>query len=109
MNATFKDLTWEKGTISFWKGEGNFYLPHGSIKASNGKYIVPNSARLNLSLLTEDGRTITVDIANVVKNINGWGKISEKRFKNLKVRLEKQNFVVDENDEIVDLGGIVLF
>ena len=109
MNAVFKNLVWEKGTVSFVDRSSYNYLPLNAVETSNGQYIVPNSAKLYLTLRLEDGRTITTYIADAVKTVNGWGKISEKRFNTLRNMLKYQNFQLDENDEIIGLERIVLF
>ena len=109
MNAIFKSLVWEKGTIFFVSPEDYDSLPENAIKTTTGDYVVSNPAKLYLTLDLEDGRTITVDIANFVKAVNGWNKISEKRYNSLKNRFEFQNFQVDEEDEIVDFRKIVAF
>jgi hypothetical protein len=109
MHAKFKDLTWEKGTVNLVNARSYGSIPRDAIRTSYGSYIVPNPAKLYLVLLAEDGRTITMDIVNVVKNINGWNKISEKRYNKLRARLENQTFLIDEDDNIVDLAGTVLF
>ena len=109
MHAKFKDLTWEKGTVNIVNARGYGSIPRDAIRTSYGSYIVPNSAKLYLILQAEDGRTISKDIVKVVKDINGWDKISEKRYNNLRARLEHQNFLIDENDNIENLVGIVAF
>ena len=109
MKAIFKSLVWEKGTINFMDSSSYNYLPANAVRTVNGQYIVPNSAKLYLTLTLEDGRTITTDIAEAVKTVNGWGKLSEKRYENLRNRLEYQNFQLDGNDEIIGLEKIVLF
>ena len=109
MNAVFKNLVWEKGTVSFVDRSSYNYLPLNAVETSNGQYIVPNSAKLYLTLTLEDGRTITTDIAEAVKTVNGWEKLSKKRYENLRTRLKYQNFQLDGNDEIIGLEKIVLF
>ena len=109
MNAIFKSLVWEKGTVEFMTKDSYNYLPSNAVETSTDYYLVPNSAKLYLTLDLEDGRTITTDIANAVKKANHWGKFSEKRLEKLEMRLRFQDFQVDENDEIVGLNRIVLF
>ena len=109
MVAKFKNLTWEKGTINFMNPNSYGHLPSNAVRTSYGNYIVPNPAKLYLTLLTEDGRTITLDIVDVVKDANGWEKISEKRYNNLRNRLAGKKFQIDEDDNVVDLDGMVMF
>ena len=109
MIARFKNLIWEKGTVSFLTRNDYNCMPQNAVRTANGTYMVSSPAKLYLTILSEDGRTITADIANVVRNINGWEKISTKRYNNLRARLEGKSFQLDENDNIIGLGGIVLF
>ena len=105
MKATFKTLRWEKGTATI--SPRGSYIPQNAILGANGTVIVQKPAKMFLTLTAEDGRTITTDIADTVRFVNGWKNFSEKRFSNLRNRLQWTIFQLDENDNLVDLKDIV--
>ena len=109
MKASFKALRWEKGTATLFPRSSIGYVPQNATLGANGTVIVTQPAKMFLTLTAEDGRIITTDIADTVRFVNGWKNFSEKRFFNLRNRLQWTQFQLDENYNVVDLGGIVQF
>ena len=99
MNAVFRDLRWKKGTARIYP-DANGY---------GGSYITTTPAMLYITLLTDDDRIIIKDIADTVRYANNWKNFSEKRFSNLKAKLERiYQFQVDDNGDILDLEEAVI-
>ena len=107
-NAIFQKLTWEKGTASVSLRYNN-NIPSNAKYGANGTYIVTTPAKMFLTIYTDDGRVVTKDIADTVRQINNWKNFSKQRFTQLNARLKNYNqFQIDENDDVIGLEAIVL-
>ena len=94
--AYYQNLQWVKGTVQLLNGSCN-YIPADAIEASNNTYILPNPAKLYFTVITDQNDCITEDIIEIVKDVNGWKKLSQPRYDKLNKKLIKiPNFEVDD-------------
>lgn len=82
---TFEKLTWIKGRTELVQGIKGNSIPYNAIRGGNGSFVVAIPAKL---ILTYDGGK-TRNIIFMVKQINGWKKLSQKRFDMLEKKLKE--------------------
>ena len=106
MKAYYQNLRWVKGTVKLLNGSSN-YIPTEAIPASNNTFILPNPAQLFFTVVTDHNDQVTEDIIDVVKDVNGWKKLSQPRYEKLEKKLIRiPSFEVDEKG-IKNLESIV--
>lgn len=106
MKAFFKKLIWEKSGV-IQKTDCTY---DASKKEKNSKQSLNSSisSRLNLIVITERGEYITFNIIDLVKFVNGWVKMSEKRYNSLHEKLTNVDaYSIDKRGNIQNLVKLV--
>lgn len=108
MKAYFENLRWEKGQVRLFRRSEVSFIPSNAVEGSNDTLIVPVSAELNFTVVTENNDCITSNIIDVVKGVNGWKKLSQSRYDKLNNKLVNiQEYDIDSNGNIRNLASIV--
>lgn len=115
IEVTFKQLEWVKGTSTIQSGFKNNYVPKGAIAGGYGTYRIVTPPELNLTVQADDGTLYKWDMAEYVREITGWQRLSEKRVLALRnAFVSKERFQLDERlygiyglEELVGLRRLV--
>ena len=104
MKAYYQNLRWVKGTVEL--KQGPFYsVPDNVVIGSNNTYIFPDPAKLYFTVVTDSNEYITENIIDTVKFVNGWKKMSQKRYDTLERKLSSvSEYHIDSDGRILNLG-----
>ena len=106
VQAKFSNLRWQKGTSYLAQGIKGNATPYNAVGGGNGSFVCVTPSYLQLDLLTDDGYIYTKEIIRVVKNANGWQKLSNKRIYELEYKLKNSTFWIHQG-EILNLEQMV--
>lgn len=108
MKAYFKSLEWNKGSRDFVQGVKGNRVPYNAIYGGNGSFVCENPAKLILTVIAQDGREVSRNIISVVRAINGWARITQKRVDLVEAKFQQATELeLDDEDYIVDLDYYV--
>ena len=108
MKAYFKSLEWKKGSRDFVQGVKGNRVPYNAIYGGNGSFVCNTPAALVLTVEAEDGRSVSRNIINVVRKVNGWSRLTQNRVDLIESKLmQSREMELDNRDYIVDLESYV--
>ena len=106
MKAFFYDLEWNKGSTKLVQGIKDGRRPRNAIAGGNGSFICSTPAELILSVETTDRRVCKYNIISLARGVNGWQRINEKRYRQIKEKLERiERFEIGSDGYILGLAG----
>lgn len=107
--AKFVDLNYVPGTAPYLlQGVKGGRTPYNAIKGGNGSFKMPGaSSKLILTIKTDSGRCIGVNIINVVRSVLNRSRITEKLCDNLERTFTSSKFEVSDG-YITNLEELIL-
>ena len=108
LNVTVKDVCWVKGSTSVEQGYKNYYVPERAFAGSNGTFVCTTPAELRLGVVDSNGQFYSIDIIKTIRRVNGWQRLTNKRYAMLKERFMGRTLTL-YCGEIVDLENLVSF
>lgn len=108
MKAYFKSLKWNKGSRELVQGIKKNRVPRNAVYGGKGSYICETPSELILTVTTEEGRDISRNIISLVRAVNGWIRITNKRVEVLEAKLQKiSEFSLDGRDYVINLENYI--
>ena len=102
----YHNLIWDKAYVRPVQGIKNNRIPENAVKGGQGSFLVEDRpATLTLELKDEDGKHFQIiEILDLVKELNDWKRISQKRVDALSKKLEETgSFNIDDLPDILTL------
>ena len=108
LKAYFKSLEWKKGSRELVQGVKGNRVPYNAISGGNGSFICSTPAELILTVTTEDGRKVSKNIVSIVRNVNGWSRLTNNRVDLLESKLRQAyEFSLDNREYIINLESYI--
>ena len=106
--AKFIDLSYKPGESPYLvQGIKNGKTPKNAIAGGNGSFVVKgNSSKLILTVKTESGKYISINIINIVRKVLNRSRITEKLCDRLELTFSSESFKVSEK-HITNLEEII--